>query len=197
MCTNKESKMRYFLGGSAVGIAAGFVIGKMIKNTSKVQAQTSRTGPINNEKIINYSQDDNIQNLSRLDNVHSGHVRSKSSSQYENMVWKDESKVSNTSLTKADNPLANNMNDLTLKEKSDKLEWKEFHSNVTRFHDTSIEDNAEIEDLSKVINIKRRVNTNEKKLLKRSNLYTSAELSDILNSSFDGDLESLVTDENN
>ncbi|XP_076656849.1 uncharacterized protein LOC143361385 [Halictus rubicundus] len=192
MYANKENKMKYFLGGSAVGIAAGFLIGKIIKNTSEVQAQTSRTGATNNEKIKKYSQDDNIHNLSHLDNVHSGRVRSTSSSQYENVVWKDESKVSNT---KMDNYLANNINDLSLKEKPNKLGQKDFYSNVTRFYDTSIEDNTEIENVSKVINIERTANTNKKKLLKRSDCCTSAELSDILNTSLNGDLQSLVTDE--
>lgn len=197
MCTNKDSKMRYFLGGSAAGITAGFLIGKIIKNISGIQAQTTRTtGPINNEKIMAYSQDDNIHNLSRLNDVHSGQGHPKTSSQYKNMVHKDESNVSNNSLTKVDNPLENNMNDLSSKEKPNKLEQKEFYSNFTRFHNTSIEDNTEIEDSSKIVNIERTANANEKKLLKRSNQCTAAELSDTLNSSFTDDLESLVTNEN-
>ncbi|XP_076376551.1 uncharacterized protein LOC143259186 [Megalopta genalis] len=51
MDSKKDNKMAYLLGGTAVGVVAGFLVEKVLKKTFRVQAETSRTATINNKKI--------------------------------------------------------------------------------------------------------------------------------------------------
>ncbi|XP_076221494.1 uncharacterized protein LOC143174301 [Nomia melanderi] len=185
MFTKKEKKMTYFLGGSIVGATAGFLIGKMIGNTSKVQAQTCESKTFNNTKIMNYSQDDNIHNIRLPKNVYAGHLRSKSTSESESKNCKEEP-VFNNSFTTLDNSLENNMNEFSFKPKYNYTTQKVCYSDNTNFNDISIEDNVEVnteenENSPEAINIKYVPNANKNNLLKRSECFTSTESTDKLN----------------
>ncbi|XP_076238121.1 uncharacterized protein LOC143181549 [Calliopsis andreniformis] len=136
MFKKKENNMTYFLGGTAIGVAASLLVGKIISNKSTVKAQTSKVKTHEEEKK-KYSQDDNLWN-SNFHKNHS-HVRSKSESRYENEIG-EEYQVPAIFLTNSS--LKNNINHQVEEKHStnvQKICYKQLHN-------TSIEDNTGYND---------------------------------------------------
>ncbi|CAK9833869.1 hypothetical protein ANTRET_LOCUS10490 [Anthophora retusa] len=154
--------MTYFFGGTAVGMAAGLLAGKLISNTST--GKVNNLSPIKSEIIINknvnkYSQDDNIRDQYFRNNVNHCHTRSKSTSSCKSE--KDtEHLLSAIPLNKCDDDLKNNINNFDLEYKYDKSVQKVLYEKSScTLHNISREDNARYTLSNRMISEKN----NEKK----------------------------------
>ncbi|CAK9807193.1 hypothetical protein ANTPLA_LOCUS5217 [Anthophora plagiata] len=158
----KENHMTYFFGGTAVGMAAGLLAGKLISNTPT--GKVKNLSPVKSEIIINknvnkYSQDDNIRNQYLHNNVNHCHTRSKSTSSCKSENG-TEYLLSAIPLNKCDNDLKNNINNFDLEYKYDRSMQKVLYDkSYCTLHNISMEDNARYNLSNRMIS----ENCNEKK----------------------------------
>ena len=130
--------MTYFLGGTAVGMAAGLLVGKFLsKSTTKIQSFEPGAPTKESESVNKYFQDDNSHNLYFHKNIHC-HTRSRSESRYENKS-RTEEPIGATSLTKLNNDFKGNIN-YDVPKKCTNL--KKISCNNNQLHNMSVENNA-------------------------------------------------------
>ncbi|KAK1120338.1 hypothetical protein K0M31_012322 [Melipona bicolor] len=132
----EENHMSYFFGGTAIGIAAGLLAGKLFLNTSTERNQKFESEILANKNVKKNSQDDNTRNkyLTKKDCT-----ISKSAAQYidNNYAEKPLFPISSNAV---DDELKYNMNNLNLNCKYDKDDGVFYDKNCTLFN-ISIEDN--------------------------------------------------------
>ncbi|XP_076683461.1 uncharacterized protein LOC143376719 isoform X2 [Andrena cerasifolii] len=138
MFKKKENSMTYFLGGTAVGMAAGLLVGKLIsKSTTNIQSFEPGIPTRESGTVHKYSQDDNIHNPYFHKNIHC-HTRSRSASRYETNS-RSEQPVSATSLTKL-NDFNGNINYYVPEEKCANVQ--KISCNNNQLLNMSMENNA-------------------------------------------------------
>lgn len=131
--------MTYFLGGAAVGMAAGLLVGKILsKSTTEIRSFEPGMPAKESESVRKYSQDDNIRNPYFHRNIHC-HARSRSASRYENES-RTEQPVPATSLAKLNNDFKGNINYYAPEEKCANVQKISCDNN--RLLNTSMENNA-------------------------------------------------------
>ncbi|XP_053997298.1 uncharacterized protein LOC128886418 isoform X1 [Hylaeus anthracinus] len=140
MFKKKENKLPYFFGSTAIGMAAGLLVGKLLLNTPAAESQNIELKPSSNERVIKYSSEDNIQNLHLHKNINSC-TCSESMSPYENKSCKEES-ASKVSFIKLDNNFKDNINDVTSDKKYSPNFSKIVFDDVNQLHNISVEDNV-------------------------------------------------------
>lgn len=113
-----ENNMTYFIGGTAVGMAAGLLVGKVLSSTSTVRTQTFEV-----ENSVHKSTNNYTKNIPQCKN--------------ENYEGHPKPAVMNSDLK-------NNINDLTVKKKYDEnvLIVSYNNSNNHTLHNISLEDNS-------------------------------------------------------
>ena len=132
--------MTYFLGGTAVGMAAGLLVGKLLsKSATKIQSFEPGVPTKESESVNKYSQDDNFHNPYFHKNIHC-HTRSRSASGYENKSC-IEQPVAATSLAKLKNDFKGNINYDVPEEKCANVQKISCDNN--QLHNISMENNAE------------------------------------------------------
>lgn len=105
----ENPNMSYFFGGTAIGMAAGLLAGKLFSNTFSENAQHFEPALLANKNMNKYSQDDNIHNPYFHKNIPHSRTRSKSASRYEDKNFTQQS-VCAISFNKFDDNLQNNIN---------------------------------------------------------------------------------------
>ena len=139
MSKKKENSMTYFLRGTAVGMAAGLLVGKLLsKSTTKIQSFEPGVPTKESESANKYSQDDNFHNPYFHKNIHC-HTRSRSTSRYENKS-RTEEPVAAISLTKLNNDFKGNINYDVPEEKCGNVQ--KISCNNNQLHNMSMENNA-------------------------------------------------------
>ncbi|XP_076396030.1 uncharacterized protein LOC143265803 isoform X2 [Megachile rotundata] len=121
-----ENSMSYFIGGTAVGMAAGLLVGKVLSNIPILRTQNFVENSVN-ESANNYKK--NVPE------------------------YKTENYEGNPKPTAMNSDLKNNINDLTVKKKYDKnvLISSYNNSNNRTLHNISIEDNRKYNLASEIL----------------------------------------------
>lgn len=144
----KENHMSFFVGGTAIGMAAGLLAGRLFSNTSIKKNQKFGPEILINKNMKKYSQDDNIYDA--YFNKSHRNIRSKSVSRYneKNLIEKPLSPIS---LNKSDDKLKNDINNFNSCCKCNKDEHTVFHDNKNHIlYNISIENNNEYNALTDI-----------------------------------------------